>query len=56
MTFYKIGFYFMVPEGVMAGYASVDMAIITTENIYVEQSFDAFCDALGASPIPYVAY
>jgi len=50
MTFYTIGFHFMVPEGVMAGYVAMDMLIDTTENIHVEESFEAFGDD------PYVAY
>ncbi len=50
MTFYKLGFYFMVPEGVMAGYVVIDMVIITEENIHVEESFDAF------GGYPYITY
>jgi thrombospondin type 3 repeat protein len=50
MTFYKIGFHFMVPEGVMAGYVVMDMSISTDQNIHVEQSFDAFAQ------YPYIAY
>ena len=50
MTFYRLGFYFMVPEGVMAGYVVMDMSIITEENIHVEESFDAF------GGYPYIAY
>jgi len=50
MTFYKIGFHFMVPEGVMAGYVVMDMAIDTDQNIHVERSFDAFAE------YPYIAY
>ncbi|MEA3559349.1 MAG: hypothetical protein U9R75_08870, partial [Candidatus Thermoplasmatota archaeon] len=42
MTFYKIGFHFMVPEGVMAGFVVMDMTIDTQQNIHVEESFDAF--------------
>ncbi len=50
MTFYTVGFHFMVPEGVMAGYVVMDMIIDTTENIHVEESFDGF------TGYPYVAY
>ena len=50
MTFYKIGFHFMVPEGVMAGFVVMDMIIDTEQNIHVEESFDAFGE------YPYIAY
>jgi hypothetical protein len=50
MTFYRIGFHFMVPEGVMAGYVVMDMTIDTTQNIHVEESMDAF------GLFPYIAY
>jgi len=50
MTFYTLGFHFAIPEGVMAGFVVMDMAIITDQNIHVEESFDAFAN------YPYVAY
>lgn len=50
MTFYKIGFHFMIPEGVMAGFVAMDMIIDTEENIHVEESLDAF------GGFPYIAY
>jgi hypothetical protein len=50
MTFYTIGFHFMVPEGVMAGFVAADMIIDTDQNIHVEESLDAF------TGYPYVTY
>jgi hypothetical protein len=50
MTFYTIGFHFMVPEGVMAGFVAADMRIDTDQNIHVEESLDAF------GGFPYITY
>ena len=63
MTFYKLGFYFMVPEGVMAGYVCIDFKVETDQNIHVDQSFDVFSGLLFGFPPgdpqggwPYIAY
>jgi hypothetical protein len=58
LTFYKIGFHFMVPEGVMAGWVAMDMRVTSDQNIHVDESFDAFSNILFTNDPgwPYLAY
>jgi hypothetical protein len=50
MTFYKMGFHFMIPAGVMAGFVVMDLRIDTDQNINVDGSPDVFTE------YPYIAY
>ena len=58
MTFYKVGFYFMVPEGVMAGFVAMNYRINTNQNIHVDQDFFSFSGILFGldEGWPYITY